>query len=498
MAGGPAQAVVAMGREFRELPIEAVRESAHNPRRHFDEAGMAQLVDSVSKAGIITPLLVRRTADPGRFEIAAGHRRYRAARRLGLTVLPCIVRPMNDQEFMEVLTIENLQREGVHPLDEAAGYEALMAAPYKMSAEQIAERVGRTVKYIYDSRKLLELTDKAQELFWAGKFEKGHAILLARLAPSDQSKVIGTKTADYSDGGLFEEEHRLYSNLEEGEPEEDGPQIKARSVAEVASWIKRHIRFKVKQADAFLYPETVAAVADAEDEQRKIVEITHEYLATDDVRQAGKERVYGERAWKRADGKDGSDTCGRSVLGVVASGPGQGQAFLVCLNKKKCQVHWPAEVEAAKGGVNSPAAKAAAEREARERKKAEAEAERRKQREAHWKKMLPKIEEAVMAQVRRLPADAAGALGDLLVEAVTAWSAPKKVPVPRGKTAEDLVRYLAAKVLGGRARAWGACEVFPKTAKALGVDLSPYVRLSKDDHPAAGKRQNKARREKED
>ena len=97
--------------------------------------------------GILTPLLVRpdphATPQRPQYEIAAGHRRYRAAKLAQLTLLPCLVREMTDQEFAELLNIENLQREGLHPLDEAKGYEALMAAPYRMDVQTAAKKKGK-------------------------------------------------------------------------------------------------------------------------------------------------------------------------------------------------------------------------------------------------------------------------------------------------------------------------------------------------------------------
>jgi ParB family chromosome partitioning protein len=201
--------------EYRLIPLDDIHESKHNPRRHVDVPALEQLAESIRKVGVIMPALVRPNANG--FELAAGHRRYRAAKLAGLERLPCLVREMTDQVLLEVLTIENLQRENVHPLDEAKGYEALMAAPYTMKVEVIAARVGKSEKYIYDRVKLLQLSQEAQELFWDGLIEAGHAILLARLTASQQAKVIGTKKLDYDDGGLFVSEHRLYDTDDESE-----------------------------------------------------------------------------------------------------------------------------------------------------------------------------------------------------------------------------------------------------------------------------------------
>jgi ParB/RepB/Spo0J family partition protein len=461
---------------YAELNIESVRESAHNPRRHFDDAKLKELADNILQVGILSPLLVRPDPDSTpkqpRYEIAAGHRRYRAAKLLSLAFVPCLVREMTDQEFMELLNIENLQREGLHPLDEAKGYEVLMAAPYKMSVERIAEKVGRSVKYVYDRVKLLQLNKDARGLFWAGKIEAGHAILLARLTPADQAKAIGTKAADYEDGGLLQLSHDLYA-------EDDGrdePDYKAVSVRELESWIKRHIRFNAKEADSFLFPETVAKVTEATEGKKKIIEITREYLASDEVRQAGDTRVYGERAWKRADGKEDSKTCERSVLGVIASGHGQGEAFQVCINKDRCTVHWGAEIKAREKRAKATPeerAKADVKQEAERKKQEEAyELERRKR--AEWAKLEPAIMNVVESKLATISAKATGPLADLLIKALSDWGRAK-TSLKRGTSEADLIRYLAALALGNKCRVYDAYQQFPKLAKTLGIDLSSVL-----------------------
>lgn len=469
-----------MTTEFRTVPLTELHESPHNPRKHFHQAALDELAESLRTVGVLTPLLVRPNANG--YEIAAGHRRYRAAQLAQLDSVPCLVRPLTDQQFMEILTIENLQREDVHPLDEAKGYEALMAAPYKMPVEKLAERVGRSVKYVYDRVKLLTLTPSAQQLFWDGLIEAGHAILLARLTPTEQATVIGTARSNYEDGGLFQAEHRLFESEEEEERAcQHGDPIKARSVRELDAYIKRHVRFNAARADAFLFPDTVAQVAAATQAKRKIVEITHEYLAGDDVRAAGDARVYGERAWRRADGQDDSKTCDRSVLGVIASGPGQGQAFAVCINKDKCLVHWGAEIKAreknralmekVKSGAASPKDKAALER-----RRAKEERERRKYAvqdavRNRWRAVEAKLVAAVIERVKTLPTKPDGYLAGLIVDEILRDGRRKVPGLARGKSFDELIRYLGAAVLVAAATSWGSSESFPKIATYLGLDL---------------------------
>lgn len=357
------------------IPLNELHESPLNPRRHFDEASLQELAGSIRTVGILTPLIVR--PNKKGYEIAAGHRRYRAGKLAEQVTAPCIVRPLTDEQFLEILTIENLQRKDVHPLDEAYAFDAMMAPPYRWTVDAVAKKVSKSIEYIHATRKLLQLSSEAQGLFWDGLIDKGHAVVLARLSLTEQAKVIGTKQEDYLDGGLFQTEQGLYGA--ESLEEDDRQPIKARSVREVEAYIKRHIRFNAHQADSFLFPDTVAQVTEATETKRKVIEITHEYLASDDVRHANtKAKVYGERAWKRADGKQGSKGCEHAVLGVVVSGVGQGQAFDVCIRKDKCLVHWKQEAKRRMDRAKAEKAGPSAQQQQQEKEAAE-EAERKRQ-----------------------------------------------------------------------------------------------------------------------
>jgi ParB/RepB/Spo0J family partition protein len=466
---------------FQEINIDLLHESKHNPRRHFDGPAMAQLVESIRKAGMLTPLRVR--PNEKGFEIAAGHRRYRAAKLVPLKTVPCVIGEMSDQVFMEFLTIENLQREDVHPLDEAGGYEDLMAAPYKMKVEVLAQKVGKSIKYVYDRIKLLELTKPARDLFWSGMIEAGHAIHLARLTPSEQAKVIGTKDNEYADGGLFKPEHRLFLPDED---QGDEPHVKSVSVRELQAWIDEHVRFTGKSVDPMLFPETAAQITKATEMKRKIIEITHEYLAPNDVRHADKAKVFGERAWTRADGHEESQVCDYAALGVIASGPGRGQAFDVCVRKDKCLVHWGKEIRARekrakeleKGGSAATKAQGMYQKEEEKRKR---EHEQFKARDERWQKARPKILEAVAAAVKKAPTKATGLLGKIILEHTkpTSWDCHRAgqstAYLPLGKTADDLIRSAAFNILMQEAVGYQAMEHFPKLAKAFGVDTKKIL-----------------------
>lgn len=169
------------------LPIGKLFESPLNPRRIYNEKKMEELIESVRAKGILMPLLVR--PNNVRYEIATGHRRYRAAIALKLPELPVIVREMSDTDFLEILTIENLQREDLEPLDEAQGYRTLMEKT-GYDVVSIATKVGKSESYIYQRLKLLELIAEAQKKLADGKITAGHAILIARLQPEEQKECL--------------------------------------------------------------------------------------------------------------------------------------------------------------------------------------------------------------------------------------------------------------------------------------------------------------------
>jgi ParB/RepB/Spo0J family partition protein len=176
-------------------PIENLREAAYNPRRHFDEKQLADLVESVKSKGILNPLLVRpisntKSLDPV-YEIVGGARRFRAAKVANLGRIPCIVRELTDQEALEVAVIDNLQRADVHPLDEAEGYAALLDhQDGKYDVAAIAAKVGKSASFVYQRVKLAELIAPAKKAFSEDRITAGHAILIARLTKDDQETAL--------------------------------------------------------------------------------------------------------------------------------------------------------------------------------------------------------------------------------------------------------------------------------------------------------------------
>lgn len=182
---------------YPALPIECLRESKDNPRRHFNDATLAELAESLKAHGQLNACLGRPTGQTRIIdgeewpivELAAGHRRYRAAKRAKLTALAVVARPMTDAQYLEVLNLENLHRDDLHPLDEALGYRRLLELP-GYDIDVLAGKVGKSTSYVYQRLKLAELTPAAQKAFLADEITAGHAILIARLQPKEQDLAL--------------------------------------------------------------------------------------------------------------------------------------------------------------------------------------------------------------------------------------------------------------------------------------------------------------------
>jgi ParB/RepB/Spo0J family partition protein len=170
-----------------------------NPRKRFDEAALAELTESIRRHGVLQPILVRPLPDE-RYELVSGERRFRAATAAGLRTIPALVREMGDQEVLEVQLVENLQRAGLHELEEAEGYERLMQ-DHAYTVDELAVKVGKSKTYVYARLKLTDLCAKARDAFYSGKLNASTALLVARIPLADlQIKAVKEITEHWVGG----------------------------------------------------------------------------------------------------------------------------------------------------------------------------------------------------------------------------------------------------------------------------------------------------------
>jgi ParB family chromosome partitioning protein len=165
--------------EIPEIPLERIARNPHQPRNRFDEAETAELAASIALHGVLQPIVVRASADGG-YELIAGERRLRAARVAGLTHIPAVIRESAAGEQLELALVENLQRQDLNAIEEAAAYRELIDR-FALSHEEVARRVGKSRVAISNALRLLDLTIETREAIADGRITEGHGRALAAL-----------------------------------------------------------------------------------------------------------------------------------------------------------------------------------------------------------------------------------------------------------------------------------------------------------------------------
>ena len=225
------------------LPISQVETCSTQPRKYFDEVALSELADSIREHGIIQPLTVRKLSS-GYYQIIAGERRWRAARIAGLTEVPAVVIEADDRKAAELAMIENLQREDLNPMEEAAGFQSLIDT-YHMTQEEAAQRVGKSRSAVTNALRLLGLTPAVRTLVEEGKLSAGHARALLTLSPAVQENAANAVVA----GGLSVRQTEALAKKLSGEGKKEpekpapvGPNYTAEAEKDLASHLGRGVR----------------------------------------------------------------------------------------------------------------------------------------------------------------------------------------------------------------------------------------------------------------
>jgi ParB family chromosome partitioning protein len=184
--------------ELRQLAVTSLSPGKYQPRTHMDQAALAELADSIKQRGIVQPILVREVGSGGsggssgdsnnKFEIIAGERRWRAAQLAGLATVPVLVREIADDAALGIGLIENIQREDLNAMEEAAGIQRLIDE-FKLTHEEAAKAVGRSRSAVSNLLRLLELAKPVQDMVMTQKLDMGHARALLSLAKSQQVEL---------------------------------------------------------------------------------------------------------------------------------------------------------------------------------------------------------------------------------------------------------------------------------------------------------------------
>jgi len=186
---------VVEGARFEELPPGAIEPNPRQPRRHFAEEAMEELVTSIREVGLLQPIVVREV-EAGRYQLVMGERRWRASQLAGLAAIPAIIRDAGDDELLRDALLENLHRQDLNPLEEAAAYQQLLAE-FGATHEELASRIGRSRPQVTNTLRLLNLPAPVQRRVAAGVLSAGHARALLSLdEPADQEHMAARIVAE--------------------------------------------------------------------------------------------------------------------------------------------------------------------------------------------------------------------------------------------------------------------------------------------------------------
>ena len=227
------------------IRIDELEPNRAQPRKSFDDESIAELADSISRHGVLQPLLVRPLIGGG-YQIVAGERRWRAARMAGVKEVPAVVRDLSESEVMQLALIENLQREDLNPLEEAGGYQALIEE-YGFTQEDVARTVGRSRPAVANALRLLALPEDLRELVSEGVLSAGHARTLLAF-PDEESMRRAAKLAveqELSVRQLEKLAQGAKEQLEEQEEKREPPKRRIPYFDEVELALNEHLGRRV-------------------------------------------------------------------------------------------------------------------------------------------------------------------------------------------------------------------------------------------------------------
>lgn len=213
----------------RKVPVEFIAPNPRNPRRHFGDAELTDLTQSIREHGLVQPVVVRPSSvQAGSFELIAGERRWRAAQRAGLTEIPVIVRDVNDRTALELAIIENVQRADLNPVEEALGYQQLID-DHNYTQADLGNVIGKSRSHVANTLRLLKLPDVIRDMLIDGSLSAGHARTLVTAAdPAALAKKIVEE-------GLSVRQAETLAQAPAERPRAGGPATKAQKDADTLS-----------------------------------------------------------------------------------------------------------------------------------------------------------------------------------------------------------------------------------------------------------------------
>lgn len=227
--------------DIMEININEISPNEEQPRRSFDEDKLQSLAQSIKEHGIIQPVVVQK--DGNFYKIIAGERRWRASRIAGLKKIPVIIKELSKRDTMEISLIENLQREDLNPIEEALAYKNLIEE-FKLTQEEIANRIGKSRPAIANSLRLLNLDKRVMNYIIEGILTEGHGKIIAGLDSDEIQYEVSKKVID--DGLNVRQTEKLIKNIQDNKPkEEEKPVKKEIFVRDIEDRLKSYLGTKV-------------------------------------------------------------------------------------------------------------------------------------------------------------------------------------------------------------------------------------------------------------
>jgi len=256
------------GTGLRELTISDIRPNPNQPRVHFDEESLVELSASIKAIGVLQPILVR-PVDNG-YELIAGERRWRAAQRAGLSVIPAVVRVTDELASVEQALVENLHRQDLTPLEEAAAYQQLLD-DFSMTHEQVATKVGKSRSAITNSLRLLTLPPSIQQYLADGRLSAGHAKVLLGSPNRPLQEAVAKRIVDEQLSVRAAEEALRGDQPKQAtksKPTGASTTLRAPGLLELESLLSEHLQTKVSVSMGAKNGKVVVDFADLEDLER--------------------------------------------------------------------------------------------------------------------------------------------------------------------------------------------------------------------------------------
>ncbi|HUY85805.1 MAG TPA: ParB/RepB/Spo0J family partition protein [Acidimicrobiales bacterium] len=275
----PNEVVGEQGATLLQIPLSQIRANPLQPRAHFDEEALSSLTDSVKEVGVLQPILVRGVSET-EFELIAGERRWRAAKRAGLPTIPAVVQSADDATSLEHALVENLHREDLNALEEAAAFQQLIE-DFELTHEQVAQRVGKSRAAVTNSLRLFQLPPSVQKLLATGVISAGHAkALLGTPNRAFQEELANRVVSEGLSVRAVEDEVKIKEGgtpsapaqpraAKETTPVEDlGNRMRPPGLLELEELLAQHLDTRVKVEMGTKKGRVVLDFADLEDLER--------------------------------------------------------------------------------------------------------------------------------------------------------------------------------------------------------------------------------------